>query len=33
VRETGTGQRLERMISDLDALVHAYQEGIVRERD
>jgi fructose-1,6-bisphosphatase-3 len=33
VRETGTGQRVERMISDLDALVHAYQEGIVRERD
>jgi fructose-1,6-bisphosphatase-3 len=33
VAETAGGQRLERMIRDLDALVHAYQEGIVRERD
>ncbi len=33
VGETAGGARIERMITDLDALVHAFQEGIVRERD
>ncbi len=31
VRETHAGEKIQRAINDLDALVHAYQEGIVRE--
>ncbi len=32
VRETHAGEKIQRAINDLDALVHAYQEGIVREQ-
>lgn len=31
VSETNAGERIRRAINDLDALVHAYQEGVVRE--
>lgn len=31
VSETNEGERIRRAINDLDALVHAYQEGVVRE--
>lgn len=33
VAETDEGRDIQRRIDDLDALVKAYQEGIVRERD
>jgi fructose-1,6-bisphosphatase-3 len=33
VGETDEGRELTRRIDDLDALVQAYQEGVVRERD
>jgi hypothetical protein len=31
LRDTDEGQALARQADDLDALVHAYEEGIVRE--
>jgi fructose-1,6-bisphosphatase-3 len=33
IGETDEGRDVQRQIADLDALVRAYQEGIVRERD
>lgn len=32
VRDTQQGERIRRTIDDLDALVHAYQEGLVAEK-